>query len=201
MQPLPFFILETIKWPEQEELAWIRQDLGEGADLLDFTRRWLELFSETMRGAVPQKSACLKLFGEYSGTTLRKESDLPPEQLVPFQRLWDPAAPERCSECNKAAAEGRFQLRRGGRHFCSDACASAGVHLTCRRCGEAVNAEWPRCQSCNWGLKPSKQGCASALDKMLEESEAALRSFLRITRATALPDESHEAAWKKRRRA
>ena len=199
--PLPFFIHECAKWPEEEKLAWIRQDLGEGADLTDFARRWLELFSETLRGAVPQKSACLKLFGEYSGANLRKESDLPPEELVPFQRLWDPKAPERCSECSKAAPEGRFQLRRCGRHFCSEACANAGVRLACQKCGEAVDTEWPRCEACGWGLKPGKQAASSALDRMIEESELALRSFLQITRAAAIPDESHEAAWKKRRRA
>ena len=204
LKPLPFYIQECAKWPEEEKLAWIRQDLGDGADLPDFARRWLELFSETLRGPVPQKAACLKLFGEYSGAPWRKESDLPPEELTPFQRVWDPAAPERCSECSKAAPHEKFRLRRGGRSFCSEACAHAGEHLACRRCGGDVDAECPRCEACGWGLPTSSStnsAKSSALQAMIEESEAALNNFLRITRATLQHDASHTAAWKKRRRA
>jgi hypothetical protein len=57
-----------------------------------------------------------------------------------------------------------------------------------------VDAEYPRCASCNWGLAPR------ALEDALE-SELALCKFLRITRCTVRQDDSREAAWKRRRRA
>jgi hypothetical protein len=196
MAPQPFFVLDYKRWPDEEKVAWLRQELGGGADVQDFARKWQELFGDTT-GAASQKTTCLKLFCAYSGLPWRKESDLPPAELTEFLRVWDPAAPERCSECSRAAPPpGRFTVRKGGRPYCSEACACAGQLLTCRRCGGAVDTEYPRCTSCNWGLVPPR-----ALGDALEESELALCKFLRITRCTVRQDDSREAAWKKRRRA
>jgi hypothetical protein len=117
--PLPFFVRDFTKWPDDEKTAWIRQELGSDADLPGFARRYLELFADTKKGAAQQKAACLKLFGEYGGSTWRKECDLPPDELTAFQRVWEPDAPERCCECGKAAPPpGRFSLRRNARPFC-----------------------------------------------------------------------------------
>jgi hypothetical protein len=183
--------------PDAEKLAWLRQDLGDSADLPEFCRAWLERFADTLKGAAPQKAACLKLWGEYSGAAWRRESDLPPEELTAFQRVWDPSSPERCSECSKAAPPpGRFTLRRVGRTYCSESCSRAGIRLSCRRCGGSVDGDHPRCAACGWGLAP---GRPIAPDN--EESAQALNRFLRITRAAERPNEDHEPAWKRRRRA
>ena len=200
--PLPFYVRDFTKWPEEEKLAWLRQELGGSADLSDFARRWLELFADTKRGTAQQKAACLKLFGEYSGSAWRKEADLPPAELTVFQRVWDPSAPERCSECNKAAPPpGRFSLRRGGRPFCSEACAQAGRHMACRGCGGPVDAVYPRCSSCNWGLSPEGPAKGGAIQDLIERNELALGNFLRIVRSVNRPNSAHEEAWKRRRRA
>ena len=55
-----------MKWPDDEKLAWIRQEIGDGAELPDFAEKWLDLFGEKIRGAVSQKAACLKLYGQYA---------------------------------------------------------------------------------------------------------------------------------------
>ena len=54
------------KLPNAEKVAWIREELGGGADLPEFSRKFLEMFSEKLRGPVPQKAACLKLYSMYS---------------------------------------------------------------------------------------------------------------------------------------
>jgi hypothetical protein len=195
--PLPFFVVCPKRVPDEEKVAWLRHELGGDADVSDFARKWLELFGDTSVPAM-QRAVCLKLFCAYSGSPWRKEADLPPAELTEFLRVWDPAAPERCSECSRAAPPpGRFPVRKGGRPYCSEACACAGQLLACRRCGGAVDAEYPRCASCNWGLAPPTR----ALGDALAESELALCKFLRITRCAVRQNDSHEAAWKKRRRA
>jgi hypothetical protein len=200
--PLPFFVRDYTKWPEEEKLAWLRQELGGSADLPDFAQLWMELFADTKRGTVPQKASCLKLFGDYSGSAWRKECDLPPDEFTAFQRIWDPAAPERCSECSRGAPPlGRFPLHRVGRPFCSEACAQAGKHLACRGCGGPVDAVYPRCSDCNWGLEPKPAAKGGAIQDVLERNELALCSLLRIVRSVNRVDDAHEAAWKKRRRA
>ena len=97
-RPLPFSVQDHVKWPDEEKLAWIRQELGEGAELEDFAKKWRELFGDKIRGEVPQKAACIKLYGMYAppeeGRAWRNESDLPPETLEPFQRIWDVNAPD-----------------------------------------------------------------------------------------------------------
>ncbi len=62
-RPLPFYVLDHAKWPDSEKLAWIRQEIGDGAKLPDFAEKWLELFGEKLGGATAQKAACLKLYG------------------------------------------------------------------------------------------------------------------------------------------
>ena len=137
-RPQPFYVHDHAKWPESEKLAWIRQEIGDGAGLQDFAEKWRELFGEKFGGVTAQKTACLKLYGQYTPSearTLKKECDLPPCELEQFQRLWDPGAPERCRECAKAAAPGqRHPIRVGCDMFCSRQCADAGVTIVCRTC-------------------------------------------------------------------
>jgi hypothetical protein len=200
--PQPFFVQDYKRWSDEDKVAWLRQELGDRADVQDFARKWLELFGDAT-GAASPKAASLKLFGLYSGSPWRKEADLPPAGLTEFQRIWDPAAPERCSECSKAAPpHERFSLRRLGRCFCSEACACVGEHLACRRCGGPVDVVHPRCTTCGWGFVPEPpRSNPNRLDAFIERNELALIQMLRITRTVNRVDDSREQAWKKRRRA
>ena len=38
-EPMPFFVLDYVKWPDNEKLAWIRQDIGSDAELEHFTEK------------------------------------------------------------------------------------------------------------------------------------------------------------------
>ena len=82
-RPHPFCVIDQQKMPEEEKLAWVCQELGDGADLQVFAQKWLDLFGEKLRGAVPQKAACLKLYGQYApegaeACAWKKECDIPP---------------------------------------------------------------------------------------------------------------------------
>ena len=155
---MPFYVIDHAKWPDEEKLAWIRQEIGDNADLSDFVEKWLNLFGEKLRGAMSQKAACLKLYGQYApqgaeARAWKKESDLSPDMLEQFQRMWDKTAPERCRECGKAAAPGRWHpVRRLGKAFCSAQCAAAGTVFSCSKCNEPVSTEQPHCATCKWGL-------------------------------------------------
>ena len=72
--------------PDSEKVVWIRQEIGNDAELTAFAVKFLDLFGDKLRGHVPQKSACLKLFGMYSdeGLDWKKECDLPPKVLQEF---------------------------------------------------------------------------------------------------------------------
>jgi hypothetical protein len=195
--PLPFFVTDQIKVSDEEKVVWIRQEIGNDAELAAFSVKFLELFGDRLRGAVPQKSACLKLFGVYSDAApdWRKECDLPPNVLQDFQRVWEPAAPERCLECNKRAAPGtKHPLRRLGRAYCSLKCSDAGTIVGCKRCTPER-----KCGFCS--LKPAPLG-ESRLDQVLRENELQLkRARHKMTGdATLELDPNHDPAWKRRRR-
>ena len=157
-----------------------------------------------------QKAACLKLYGQYAppgaeARAWKKESDLSPDTLEQFQRIWDKSAPERCRECAKASAPGqRHPVRRLGNAFCSAQCAEAGTVLSCRRCNEPVSAEQPHCAGCGWGLSepvPARRGQQrSRLDDVVEEMEKTAAWWTRVVRCAQRPDANHELAWKRRRR-
>ena len=126
--PRPFFVTDQTKVPNEEKLRWIEQENGTGADLATFSAKFCELFGEKLHGHTPQKRACLDLFASYSGTaTAKKESDLPPADVEEFQKVWDPEAPRRCRECNKALPVTARTL------FCNLACENASKKITCGR--------------------------------------------------------------------
>ena len=153
-RPLPFSVQDHLRWADHEKLAWIRQEIGEKADLEDFARKWMDLFAGKLHGVVPQKAACIKLYAEYRPPTVgrpwRCESDLPPDVLAPFERIWNPEAPDRCYECGKPV--GAQHVRRLGMPFCSQRCATVDAVVVCKQCGTRVNPEWTGCSSCKWGL-------------------------------------------------
>ncbi len=100
----------------------------------------------------------MKLYGMYApseeGSAWRNESDLPPETLEPFERVWDADAPERCRGCNKGSAEHSHPRawRTYGTPYCSRACKSAGLVAVCEKCCAKVDVDWPRCYTCKWGF-------------------------------------------------
>jgi len=126
-RPLPFFVTDQLKISDDEKVLWIRQEIGNDAELTAFAVKFLDLFGDKLRMQTTQKASCLKVFEMYSdeGLGWRKESDLPPNVLQEFERVWEPAAPERCLECNKRAAVGtKHPMRRLGRAYCSQECAT-----------------------------------------------------------------------------
>lgn len=136
-QPMPFYVIDHEKVPDDEKLAWMKQELGSDADLATFVARFLELFGEKLKGAVPQKRACLKLFGTYNEAGWKKEGDLPPTELEAFQQVWDPKAPTRCRECNSSLpADTPFTMP-----YCSDKCREAGKRLSCWRMVSGARCE------------------------------------------------------------
>ena len=221
-RPTPFSVHDHTKWPEEEKLLWIRQEIGDGADLIAFAEKWRERFGEKIRGDVPQKAACLRLFAQYQPPEGRhgawkNESDLPPDVLEQFQRLWDADAPERCRECAKASAPGqRHPIRLYGRPYCSDECRWAGISLACSHCGRPVNTEWAYCTECKWGLPPPApriRPSSSALNEMTEhqkrmaafdewsaEMEKDYAWGMMLLHCNMAENANREPAWKRRRR-
>ena len=190
-RPLPFYVTDQQRMPEADKLAWMRQELQEGALLPDFAMKFVELFGEKLRGHVPQKSACLKLYAAYAeeGRAWKKESDLAPKLLVAFQRVWDPAAPDRCAECAKA-------LERPGR-FCGSACEYVNTKITCRGCGAELDSVHPYCRSCKRGASPLRP----ANNKRLRDQAAQMAMAQRLLFGGEVSkDPAHVPAWKRRRR-
>ena len=126
----PFPVLDPPKPSDAEKLAWLRQELGGEAGLIDFARKYVELFSAMVHTESVQKMSVLRLFRVYGGARYKRECDLPPALLTDFQQLWHPDAPPRCRECAKALV-GRWPIEH---LYCNDACRLAGVRITCRGC-------------------------------------------------------------------
>ena len=119
-----------------------------------------------IRGEVPQKAACIKLYGMYAppeeGRAWRNESDLPPETLEPFERVWHADAPERCRECSKPSEVTQpHPVRRFGVPYCSPGCSHAGLAIVCKGCGAKVNPQWAGCSTCKWGVSPGPHATTS----------------------------------------
>ena len=134
-RPLPFYVINQKKMPDAEKLAWLRQELGPGADLPRFATTFCSLFEDKLRGDIPQKAKVLALYALYvpigsKACEWRKESDLPPEELEAFQKVWTSTAPRRCRECNKALPEDAPKQQL----FCDSVCQSAGRMISCITC-------------------------------------------------------------------
>ena len=119
----------------------------------------------------------------------KRESDLPPRDMVEFQRVWDPDAPSRCLECSEPL-KGKPSLRD---LYCDSKCRDAGFVVKCTRCTPEQ-----RCSFCK--MKAAPQG-ESKLDKVLREDVQQLKRTRGIIgHETRAADPSHEPEWKKRRR-
>ena len=222
-QPMPFHVVDHEKLPDDEKLAWMQQELGSGADLATFAAKFLELFGEKLKGAVPQKAACLKLFATYNaaesgrqhschGAGWKKEGDLPPTELEAFQQVWDPKAPARCRECNSSLpADTPFTAP-----YCSDKCREAGKRLSCwqmvsgARCTGKVEIRngCRVCTTCKNGKDTEdmvktgnqKREVETSLDRSLKRQADQLRMVSNLWKFGQQPDPDHEPAWGKRRR-
>ena len=212
MRPLPFYVIDQQKVPNDEKLRWLHQELGQGATLEDFARKFLELFGGKVHTTSQQKALVLKLFGAYAQQSpacgWKKESDLPPPDLVEFQRVWDPDAPARCLECGKALPGERSSRST----HCSDACRLAGVRTVCAYCKRALqDSVHPYCTVCKRGSPPPQPPArkrnpggpgtiGERLDKHLAEQRAMLAMAQRVWFTDQQKDPAHEPAWKSRRR-
>jgi len=198
-RPQPFFVIDQEKVSDEEKMIWIRQELGSDATLSQFCAKYIELFGARKVGEIQQKGACLKLYALYAPDSReaawKKEGDLPPRDLVEFQRVWNPEAPNRCLECRKSIGN-----KSDRDTYCSDKCKRAGVVATCTRCTPER-----KCLYCtaapSWSALGKRKFDTSKLDEAIRRSEEQLkrtRQMLGHERRSADPD--HEPAWKRRRR-
>ena len=201
-----FPVVDLRKPSDEEKLAWMRQELGERARLIDFAHKYLELFRSKVCSEAAQKASAIRLYAQYAGSGWKKESDLPPALLTDFQQVWNPDAPERCRECAKALV-GVWPITHA---YCSDACKKAGIETVCRHCRSAANLidveGYVYCTACKSGGLLRKRGerpqgeARTDFDKRLDSQREQLKLASRMlgTVSAARPD--HEPAWKRRRR-
>ena len=183
----------------------MRLKIGDNAGLDVFAETYVQLFGDKI-APQSQKQLCLALYREYakiaqtvtqgpykSLAEARKkayscEAHIPPWEKQAFQRVWDPAAPDRCAECAKA-------LERPGRG-CSSVCEYAGTKHTCRGCGAELDRVHPYCRTCKRGASPLAPHNKRARDQSAQMSMAQRLWF----GGAATQDPAHEPAWKRRRR-
>lgn len=181
------------KLPCAEKVLWLREELGDDASLPEFCRKFLELLGDKIAGQVPQKAACLKLYALYRPESpeaaWKAERDLPPRELVEFQRVWAPNAPARCEECCRP-------LRDSGRQrFCGDRCENAGVLRSCNLC-KRKGAPCSTCRLLKRTWEPPSP--PTRLDRLCDTDN--LRRYWQTVLCDSSVDPGHVPAWKRRRR-
>ena len=201
-RPLPFYVLDWQKVPADEKLLWLRQELGDEADLCDFAQKFLELFAESCRDKTAQKLTILALYSRYSPEhSWHKEAHIPPGLREEFQRIWNPQAPKRCREC-AAALTGNYPIRRD---YCNEACAKARLTAVCLKCNQPpeVHNGWRWCPTCQRGGGPPK---TDEPPKKKARVEPQVGPYLDIRQAqnylffNEMPDPHHVPAWKRKLR-
>jgi len=199
-KPMPFKVIDQIKIPDADKLAWIQNELGSDEDLPAFAVKFMDLFGNKLRGTVPQKAACLKLFAAYAGGGVTRESDLAPTDLMEFERVWTPHAPDRCLECSTV-------LDAPG-EYCGNECRNAGSAVICTRCQGKAERVTIRTQT-ELGARVEKHLICTACDPPLVIGDDHLAQVIRDGRRYIgmleghfnwAFDATHEPAWKKRRR-
>jgi hypothetical protein len=195
-------VIDQTKIPEAEKLAWVQQELGVDANIGEFAAKFLGLFGHKIRGTVPQKATCLKLFAAYTGsdTPWVKESDIPPADRELFRHAW--GEDERiCRECGGTASTSNL--------YCSRKCEAAGKKVACRQCKASLDHWFPHCPDCSVGGGPS-EGLLAYRDRICDPGsfEAAMKHRVetlalahRVWSSELARVEGHEPAWKRRRRA
>jgi len=200
-KPLPFYVIDPQRISEAEKLAWLRQELGDDAELPMFAQKFVDIFGHKVHGRVPQKAACLRLWNAYctEGPRLTREVDLPPALRMAFQKVW---GQERvlCSECGSVVNE--LYCRPHEAAFCSAKCKNSGCRTVCRRCQAPVNAEWPYCTVCCIGSAERIQVPKgdSDLHMSMERQARMLEIAQHSWAGFRCKDLEHESEWKRRRR-
>jgi len=201
-RPLDFFVLDWQRVPVDEKLLWLRQELGDEADLCDFAQKFLELFAESCRDKTAQKLAILALYSRYSPDhSWHKEAHIPPGLREEFQRIWNPQAPKRCKEC-AAALTGNCPITRD---YCNEACAKARLIAVCSKCNNPpeVHNGWRWCPTCQRGGRPPTM---DEHPKKKARTEPQIGPYLDIRQAqnflffNELPDPHHVPAWQRKLR-
>ena len=207
-RPLPFYVMDQVKWKDEEKLLWLKQELGEDADIVEFAQAFRSLFGEKLQGDVPQKKKVLDLYRSFSpeGAAWKKESDLPPRERVEFQRVWDADAPDLCLECGKALAAGEKDYHPG--------CMHTGKAVVCTLAGCSGKVQVKHgvfvCTVCGNGAKmaasieSSSQLVVSDGDPLgarLKRWCKPLRDYHNCVMGfSTAADPEHTPAWKKQRR-
>ena len=93
-RPMPFYVIDHAKWPDEEKLARMRQEVGDEADLQTFAGKWLDMFGDKVHGATSHKAACIRLYGQYApegaeARAWKKECDIAPQERQAFQRFME----------------------------------------------------------------------------------------------------------------
>ena len=138
----------------------------------------------------------MKLFAAYAGGGVMKESDLAPTDLMEFERVWTPHAPDRCLECSTV-------LDAPG-EYCGNECRNAGAAVICTRCqgkAERVTLRTPTelekhliCTACDPPLLIGDDRLA----KVIHDGRRYIGMLSGHFKWKF--DVAHEPAWKKRRR-
>ena len=170
--------------PEEDKLAWITQEIGKDTSLREFGCKFVELFGDKIRDVCTQKKGVLKLYQKYAeeGAAWHKQCDLPPENEVEFDRIWNADAPLKCLECGKVS---------GTQPYCSTECENAGYKIKCMLCKDECSCARPL-------LRPRED--AAPLEKMLSKMLITGEQWTTSLFRTREADATHEPAWKKRKR-
>ena len=191
--PLPFYVIDPQKLGDADKVSFIEHDLGKDKDLFTFAEKFMDLFGSKMKGVVPQKSKCLQLFALYSeqGRNWKKESDLPPQTLTSFQRIWDPNAPDRCRECGTSlnCKLSDSERKHNDQHYCSEKCRLAGIIEICWKCKRKIDDKSVApCTFCKTTTGPTNN------------SKRSLELTTQMWYRGQELHQNHEPAWKSRRR-
>jgi hypothetical protein len=206
-----FFVIDQVKASDDDKLAWIAQEIGQGVGIGTFAATFVALFGDKVCDVPAQKRTCLKLYSKYTSSRFQKESDLIPADQEAFQRVWDPNAPRVCRECAKPVPA-TMPLSDP---YCSDKCKNAGLQLTCwnkvngvRCTGKVEIRNGCRvCTTCKKGkdtedmVKTANQKREeTSLDRSLKRQADQVRMVSNLWNFGQQPDPDHEPAWAKRRR-
>ena len=68
------FVKDLAKPSVQDQLDWLRHELGDTAELDEFARKYIELFRCVVHGEAVQRRKCLELFAQYDQSVRRLEA-------------------------------------------------------------------------------------------------------------------------------
>ena len=198
----PFYVTDSVKMSNNEKLEWLRAEFepecGEVDidDLPAFAKLCIEFFHATTEKS--QKPMIFGLFSDFSGISIRKEADLPPQIREELATLWGNDV-NLCRECGRHTTGGRF---------CGLSCevAFCKQRFRCPKCG---HLQGPRAKE-SWAL-PGLDGmtrvvtdfylCEGCGHRPTGVSTTTLGGTRSVHTTPLEETENIEHAWKQRRRA